>query len=282
MKILFVCTGNTCRSPMAQALYNKLTYSRDASSAGLMAENGAAASAFTVRAMQEFNAPLDYHRSRQITKADIDESDLIITMTNSHKELLKQTGCGEKIITLYEFASLKGDVSDPFGHDYETYLKTAKEISQLIQTGIGNIRAADKSDIKGIAIMEREIFPDAWSESAIEEYVKKGFIYLAQKGALLLGYIIFMRASDEGEILRIAVKESARKRKTARRLLETAIENMYGAGVKNIYLEVRESNTAARRLYESAKFKEIGRRGGYYRDNNEDALIYNLKNGEEE
>jgi ribosomal-protein-alanine acetyltransferase len=93
---------------------------------------------------------------------------------------------------------------------------------------------------------------------------------LARVAAFAAGHIV----SDEAEILNVAVDPLERKQGVASQLVRSLIERLSAAGAKKIFLEVRESNRAAIRLYQKLGFHEAGRRRGYYRNPDEDALVY--------
>lgn len=131
MKILFICTGNTCRSPMAAALLNKIATDNEldvtAASAGIFAENGAAASKNAILAMKEYDIDLSSHRSKTITDDLVTEADLILTMTEGHK-MLTAGMAPDKTYTICEFAGYEGDISDPYGGTLSDYRDSATMI----------------------------------------------------------------------------------------------------------------------------------------------------------
>lgn len=131
MKILFVCTGNTCRSAMAAAMMADIAEKNDLDvlidSAGVFAEIGEKATPEAIRAMERRGIDLTGHRTKPLTDELIDMADLILVMTSAHKLLIEGMAKG-KAHTLLEYAGSEGDISDPYGGDDEEYEATASEI----------------------------------------------------------------------------------------------------------------------------------------------------------
>ncbi len=136
MNILFVCTGNTCRSPMAAALMNEEAIKKNLDvrieSAGIMANEGECASGGAVEVMHDYGIDLTEHKAKQITEELLKQCDLILTMTENHKKALEQYAPG-KVYTLAEYAGVKCDIADPFGGDISDYRRAAGQISELVE-----------------------------------------------------------------------------------------------------------------------------------------------------
>lgn len=137
------------------------------------------------------------------------------------------------------------------------------------------IRRAVAADAPKISEAEDLIFSDAWSESDISSTICTvgGMCYVAVEGETLRGYILGRVIPPEGEIYRIAVLPEYRRRGIAYRLLDYAVKTERGRGLECLFLEVRSKNIAARMLYRSYGFKDMGVRKNYYKNPTDDAVI---------
>ncbi len=132
---------------------------------------------------------------------------------------------------------------------------------------------ATVADMVQVATMERQMFSDAMSQELLVQSLENDFFVVMKDEDRVLGYFLAQCVLDEMEILRIAVDPAYRRKGYGRQILSKVKKMAIGQGIAWCFLEVRESNAAARSLYESFGFASYGKRKGFYRQPDEDAVI---------
>jgi protein-tyrosine-phosphatase len=149
MHILFICTGNTCRSPIAAAIARQVAEERglsnlEVSSAGTSAAEGQPASDGALLVGLERQLDLTEHRARQVSPELVQAADLILVMGPHHLERIEALGGAGKAHLLTSYASRGADdrsVSDPFGGDLGTYRVTVEELETEIRRAVDRLAA---------------------------------------------------------------------------------------------------------------------------------------------
>ena len=148
MNLLFVCSGNTCRSPMAEALARKIAKRRgiedlNVSSAGTNAWDSVPATDEALLVGMEREIDLTEHRARKLTPAIVSEADLIFVMTPGHLEQVKQLGGRGKVHVIDEYASGTANqgITDPYGGDLEAYRHTADILERELEKLFDRLRS---------------------------------------------------------------------------------------------------------------------------------------------
>lgn len=139
--ILFVCTGNTCRSPLAEVITRQRLAERGwnhvrVDSAGTAAAWGAPASEGSVGAAAAIGLDLEGHRSQPLTAQLVEKSDIILAMTPNHLARIQELGGGDKAMLLGELTdgATRGEpIGDPFGGPPEEYAQVRDRISQAVR-----------------------------------------------------------------------------------------------------------------------------------------------------
>lgn len=149
MKIMFICTGNICRSAMAHWLMKKKLKENnlpniDVYSSGIFAMPGDISTEEAINVMEEYGVNLKQHRATLTRDSNIQEMDIILCMTNSHKHTLIQMypNLKDKIMTLKEYVDITKDgveIKDPWGYDIATYRFCAAEIDRCLEELIKKI-----------------------------------------------------------------------------------------------------------------------------------------------
>jgi len=136
------------------------------------------------------------------------------------------------------------------------------------------IRPAHLADVAEVSPIERAVFSDPWSERDLSDCVRSGVPFLvAEQDGSIVGYVIAHHAIDEAEILNLGVGPAHQRQGVGRALVQGMLAHLRQQGVAKVFLEVRESNRAAQRLYGALGFTLVGRRREYYRLPTEDAVV---------
>lgn len=139
--VLFICTGNTCRSPMAQAIFNKICADKNldfqASSAGVATIDGLSAKKHAVDAMALLGLDISEHKTRFLPNLKLNNYDLFVTMNFDQATLVESLGVPAKIVKVLQKPQkdkydLQVGIADPYGGDLNTYKKCAQDLTDAI------------------------------------------------------------------------------------------------------------------------------------------------------
>ena len=280
-QITFVCTGNTCRSPMAEGIFKKLLKERNIEfikcrSCGLNADSGDKANYYAVNTCYNAGIDISNHRATQINKDIIDESDIIVCMTQYHKNQLLPFAPSAKIMVPDK------EISDPYGRGEAVYFDCADKLYdycvRLLDSLLSEITVMSCDELSQIALIERECFSSPWTEKALKEELSNPtahFLVCKYKNKVL-GYIGVNEVCDEAYIDNLAVSGDYRRMYIGENLLKQAQNDAFLRGCSFITLEVRKSNRNAVALYKKLGYNTVGERKNFYTNPSEDALIMTL------
>lgn len=270
---------------MAQGLCRKILKERNIAditckSCGLSAFSGDEATQFAVSAAEKLGADISMHRATAINPYIIDETDIMVCMTQGHKNAVRPYAPELKILVP------ENGISDPYGGDEAVYDECAKQlyayIEKLIDVLTMQIVPMNEEHISQIAEIEKQCFSAPWSENALsEELDNPNARFLAGVcNDKVIGYIGVHEICGEAYIANVAVREDYRRLTAGERLIEKAQKDAFERKCTFISLEVRKSNKPAVEMYLKQGYNIEGERKNFYTNPIEDALIMTLKESE--
>lgn len=280
-KIMFICSGNTCRSPLAEGLFKKYLEDKNITdievlSAGLSVFPGDEVSINSALVAMNRGVNISLHRARRLNPQHIAETDLFVCMTDTHANALTKYCDRSKIMVL--------NIEDPYGRPIEAYEKCAqqleKEFPKILRklNEMPTIKEMSEEDITEIAELEKQCFSEPWSENSLNAELtnETARFYVLKNGENLLGYIGANNICDEVYITNVAVNEEFRGKSYGKMLVNYLVKQAKAENALFVTLEVRKSNENAIGLYENCGFKKVGERKNFYSKPTEDGLIYTL------
>lgn len=280
MEIIFVCTGNTCRSPLAEGLMKKFLCDRGiegivVTSAGLAAYPGDEVSEKSIKAAADYGVDISSHRSRRVNQYMLD-SGIFVCMTASHAEALRPYVDANRLFIL------GNGIEDPYGGTQEIYNLCAEQINSALPKLLGSIVHAntviepmEAEHISEIAEIESRCFSMPWTEKSLSDELENenAHFLAAIFNGKVIGYIGIIEICGEADVTNVAVLPEYRRCGIGEKLMNEAEKGATERNCESITLEVRVSNTAAILLYNKSGYKQAGIRKGFYEKPKEDALL---------
>ncbi|MDP4120224.1 MAG: ribosomal protein S18-alanine N-acetyltransferase [Bacillota bacterium] len=282
MTIVFVCTGNTCRSPMAEGIFKKLILPfKDeftVKSVGISTFNGNPASENAVLACNEIDVDISSHRSTLITNEILNEADLFVALSKNHRDMLLSVGIpAERVHTL------GGGIDDPYFCELDVYRACRDQIFEgcrLLLKQLISIKIVpfEEKHINELCEIEKLSFSQPWSAEGFKSELQNdtAHFYVAEVFGKVAGYIGAHFVCGEGYIANIAVSPNYRGLGIGSALLDCLVQFAKLQKLSFLTLEVRQSNIAAINLYKSFGFIDAGIRKNFYSNPTEDANIMTL------
>lgn len=280
-KIMFICSGNTCRSPLAEGLFKKYLEENniadiEVGSAGLSVFPGDEVSINSALVAMNRGVNISLHRARRVNMEHFAETDLFVCMTSAHANALSRYCKQSQMMVL--------NIPDPYCQPIDAYEKCAdsieKEFPQILErlNEIPEISPMSEKDISEIAELEKACFSEPWSEKSLREELTNDTarFYVLRDNEKLLGYIGANNVMGEVYITNVAVNENCRGKGYGKMLVNHLVKQSEAEDALFVTLEVRKSNENAIALYKKCGFQRVGERKNFYSKPTEDALIYTL------
>ena len=276
-KVLFVCTTNTTRSVLAQFVLDRFGYSRfKSSSAGIIASGIPMGNelAEVLAHLGYSQSLIDGFKSTQIDEKQIKDCDVVYCATGYHKSYLedKYPEYADKYRT---FSTDLPDVSSKEQIEALVF-RTKNELFDTfsLKDDSISIKTMDEKSLDYSWELEKETFAHPFPRiSSDSEMIRSFAIYSYD---VFCGYLNYRSVLDESEIMTVAVRKEFRHHGLGNMLLKELERVCREKGVRNIYLEARKTNTAARTMYEHYGFEQIGFRKNYYDSPVDDGILYRL------
>ena len=286
--VLFVCEGNTCRSPMAAALFNRFENPGFlALSAGIDADYGDAMCAGALEALT-FAAtlpnpqnPFTAHQSKPCRQEDLAKAERVVCMTPRIRDVLTAAfpDCADKL-------SVMEQIPDPAGGDAAHYLSCLGHMRRQVD-GLYRSLCAERdgifpmteADLPWVLQLEGICFSPPWSKDSFLASMRSPTTHplILQSGDRAVGYAVYTSIYETAELYNIAVTPDARSQGHGGTLLREVIRRCTQTGADTLFLEVRRSNESARALYEKHRFTYDSVLKNYYKNPTEDALTMHLR-----
>lgn len=281
IRLLFLCSGNTCRSAMAEHLFRKLIKDSDldcavCDSAGFFAHNGDKISNNALCVLKSEGLDASSHCAKELSSVCLSNYDVFVVMNDEQKGFL--LGLGVNSVKVYILNEKLGGIPDPFGGDLDAYKKTKDKIKfslndllvfveKVFEVKNSSIVFADSLLLEQLYEVEQASYSDPWSRESIQSEVvdtnSRFFAFLSHRG-VVLGYACMKLFCDTADIVKLTTHPDFRRLGVAGLLLDHIINYSKKLQLKKLFLEVRESNSSAISLYESFGFDRICLRKNFY------------------